>query len=195
MDRAVVERMLYAFPKPHVRPPRTSHRTNLPPPHRAIALPAFSAKDGRMMYRFLAVALSGVVLTACAYDPLKPLDPALAIAPGVYGNVRDRASSGEWVGTELRLAQGGASTEIEVVTCEGTCRTVHRVPLRRQGDDIRCALPVDGDSTPRMVQLTPMPGGVLLSSLAGQGADGVVLRHQRRELGLAMARAAAARQP
>lgn len=142
---------------------------------------------GIMKRAFLLLAAT-LGLVGCAYDPLKPLDPISHIAPGIYGNIRVGERTGDMAGYELRLAHGGASREIEITACEGSCNRVHHLPLTRDGDDLRFSLPRGNDAPPRQMQLTPLQGGLLLTEVMGAGADGAVLRPMRREHGLAVAR-------
>jgi hypothetical protein len=55
---------------------------------------------------------------------------AKTIAPGIYGNVRQSAVTGDLGGTELEVIGRGPNTRVEFVYCEGWCNEVIRTPVK-----------------------------------------------------------------
>lgn len=109
------------------------------------------------------------------------------IAPGIYGDVRLSAESGDLGGMELRLDQGSDSRTVAFVRCEGWCNAVERRPARRGLGGLTFA----SEQAGRVYDVTVQPDGpraVMVSVDWGQGLVQRRLPMIEREFGLAAAR-------
>ncbi len=126
------------------------------------------------MIRAFVLALAALALGACGQTYEEKQAEALAaeprISPGIYGNVRTSAETGDRIGIELELRQGSDSPEIRLVICEGECNAGGQAPVTRGLGGVAFTITY----ADRPIDMTVQPDGadaVVLSADWGNGLE------------------------